>query len=54
MDFDVNALVNGGIAGAAVWGAIRAEIRFLWRTVRELKAELREVRRKLELKNSCN
>lgn len=43
----VGTLLGTAFGGVATWAAIKVEIRFLWRDVRELKREVRELREKV-------
>jgi len=37
MEIDINQIMSAGIGGAAVWSAIKTEIKFLWRDIETLK-----------------
>lgn len=48
-EVDINSLLNAGIGGGGVWLAVRTELKYLWRYVRELKTEVKDLRAKLEM-----
>jgi len=43
MEIDINQIMSAGIGGAAVWAAIKTEIKFLWRDIDELKERISKV-----------
>lgn len=45
-ELDINALMSAGVGGGGVWLAIKTELKFLWRTVDELKTEIKELKKK--------
>lgn len=46
-EVDLGALLGTAAGGAAAWAAIRVEIRFLWRDMRELKKTVKVLQDKL-------
>lgn len=46
-EIDLSALLGTASGGAVAWVAIRTEIRFLWRDLRDLKSEVKELRAEL-------
>lgn len=44
MNIDLNQLASALIAGGAIWAGIRMEIKFLWKSVDEIKQELKELK----------
>lgn len=45
-EIDTGTLLSTLIGGAAAWGAVKVEIKFLWRDVRELKKQVAELMKK--------
>lgn len=46
-DIDVNSLLGTAAGGGVVWVAIRAEIKFLWRDVIDLKKKVESLMLKM-------
>lgn len=42
---NADVLASAAMGGGGVWLAVKTELKLLWQTVRELKEEIRELRK---------
>ena len=48
VELDINQILNTVIAGGAIYGGIRIEIKFLWRDIGRMFDKIRELEKRID------